>query len=231
MKKNTTRFIAVIPAFNEQDSIEDLVKKIKRYPFINKCIVVDDGSTDNTAKRAKKAGASLINTTFNIGTGRATHRGLNAIKRHNSSNIILLDADGQHDPKFIPHLISQMGDADLVIGSRYLSPTRSSTSWLRRMGTKIISVLILAKYRKRVFDPTSGYRVLNPKALSYFKNNYPYYFSEPEVVIEAIKNGMKIREVSIQMKPRLYGSSSINFMKAFRLMIYITKKILSDEDY
>ncbi len=224
------KITSVIPAYNEEFSIGYILRQLSKTKQITYCVVVNDGSTDKTASKAKRHGAIVISHDKNQGTGRATQTGLLYALQKKSSSTILLDADGQHDPVFLSNLLEALNDqTDIVIGSRYIKRTAHSTSFLRRMGTKIISFLIFFKYGKRIHDPTSGYRVLNTRALKHFASHYPHYFSEPEVVIEAIKQGMKIREVSIQMKPRLWGKSTINLPKAFQLMFYITQKILSDD--
>lgn len=221
--------VALIPAYNEEFSIADVVKKVKAHAFIKECIVVDDGSLDKTGEVARKAGAKILRPKMNVGTGKATHLGLQEVIKHDTERVILLDADGQHDPVYLPKLIQALdGETDLVIGSRYLTGKSKSTSFLRKIGTKIISIVIFLKYGQRIYDPTSGFRVLTKKALKQFTEQYPYTFSEPEVVIEAIKNGMKIKEVPIDMKPRIYGTSTIKITKAFQLMFYILRRIITD---
>jgi len=231
--KKLKKVSIIIPAYNEARTLPKVlagIKKTLEFRYDYRITVVNDGSNDQTGFLAKKPGTTVITNKTNIGTGRSTAVGLAHIIKQGASIVVLMDADGQHDPKHIPELIWTLDDdTDLVIASRYLKLTQTSTSLVRRMGTKIISLLIYFKYKKRIFDPTSGFRVMNRRVLKYLSRFYPTTFSEPEVVIELLKNDFKIKEISVEMKPRAHGKSSVVLGRAFYLMKYIVKKIIFDK--
>jgi len=219
----------VMPANNEAEVIGGLINSIKKIKLIKTIIVIDDGSTDNTAWVAKKAGAKVLRTHINMGSGPATLMGILEAQKCKCDFVITMDADGQHAPEYITNMIRQTtSDVNCVIASRYLKKTDHVTSFVRRCSTKIISLLIGFVYGKAISDPTSGFRIYNKEALKYLITKYPLVFSEPEIVIDFIKKRFKIKEISIQMKPRLYGSSKTNLKKAVFLMAYITKVITQD---
>ncbi len=222
-----TNIYAVIPAHNESLSIKSVVRATRS--AVDLCLVVDDGSLDKTAQSARRAGAKLIRLAGRTGTANATKVGLQYVIQNGADIVCLLDGDGQHDPRYIPILLTEIDKgADLVIGSRFIKPTRNSTSLFRRLGTRMISFLIWIVYKKRIYDPTSGFRAMNQRTLKYLVDRYPVIFPEPEVAIDLINHGFVIKEVSVEMRPRMYGKSSIGLVKAFYLMTYIIQKILYD---
>jgi glycosyltransferase involved in cell wall biosynthesis len=221
--------IVLIPSFNEERSIGDIVRRVLKNTRIKQCIVIDDHSTDKTAQTAIRAGATVLFNTDHQGTGQSIVTGLCFIKKKNIQTIVLMDADGQHDPGCISSLIHEIdAGADLVIGSRYCSKTTLSTSYVRQIGTKIISFLLLLFYKKQIYDPTSGFRAMNKRTLQYLCTNYPTIFSEPEIVICLIKKNFRIKEITVVMRHRKYGKSSISPFKAAWLMVYICWKIPFD---
>jgi glycosyltransferase involved in cell wall biosynthesis len=225
VKKKT---IVLIPAFNEESSIGDVIRTTLLHRGI-RCVVVDDGSTDHTALVARRAGAVVLRTQQNKGTGSAVRAGLFRAIKNNADAVVLMDADGQHDPRYVGALVSELSSpVDMVIGSRYISPTPNSTSFIRRAGTKLISLMFLFFLKKKIYDPTSGFRAMNKKTLLFLADRYPGVFPEPETIIRLIHNGFVIKEVPIGMKPRAHGSSSIRFCRAIFLTGYLAMILLSE---
>lgn len=220
-KKNIiNNVVAILPAFNESRSLPLLLINLQQY--VSNMLVVDDGSTDATGLVAKKAGANVLRMPENTGTGNATKQGLLYARRVHATAVCLLDADGQHDPKYISKMIHRLNaGADMVIGSRYIHDSQHATSWIRRSGTKTISLLIQIFFGRRIYDPTSGFRVMNQKTLRYIVDRYPTTFSEPEVVLDLIDQDFRVVEIPVQMKLRQFGTTSIHIGKAFYLMVYI----------
>ena len=211
---------AVIPAYNEKETIAAVVRAITR--SVRFCIVVDDGSIDGTGQLARQAGAQVIRLPKNLGTGKATQAGLRRTATLDVSSVVLLDADGQHNPRVIPKLARALSDdVDMVIGSRYLERSPFSTSVFRRFGTRFISFLFFAFWRMRIHDPTSGFRVFNRRVLRLFVRQYPSVFPEPESLLLLQKHGYVVKEIPIRMRKRRYGRSSIGFFKAVFLMVHI----------
>jgi len=218
--------VVIIPAYNEERSIGDIVRGALNTPNVTRCVVVNDGSTDHTEEMAHQSGAIVLQNIKNIGVGASVAIGLQYAVKRKADVAVLMDADGQHDPKHIQQLLQQAGSADLVIGSRYLSPTRTSTSLPRKIGTKFISFFFWACYGFRLYDTTSGFRVINKRTTAYLAQAYPKTFPEPEVILGLIHKGYSIKEVSVEMKPRKFGQSSISPTKALYLMIYIFSRII-----
>ena len=219
------RIAVIIPAYNEARSLHALLRQLHKDKKVQS-IVVDDGSSDQTSAAAKTWGAKVLRNKHNMGTGRSTAHVLQYIKTKKHESVVLMDADGQHDPKYIPLLLHELGkDADYVIASRYIQRSKNATSPLRRLGTKLISLWIALWYGVRVYDVTSGYRAFNKRTLQYLSHHYPTHFSEPEVILNLLENNFIIREIPCQMKPRMFGRSSISAPRAMELMLYIFGKI------
>jgi glycosyltransferase involved in cell wall biosynthesis len=135
--------IIIVPAYNEERSIGTLIEQVVKNHLVSLCVVVDDASTDRTADIAQKSGATVLRRSKRSGTGSAIKFGLQYAVENKADIVILMDADGQHDPKYINTLIKEIHSTkELVIGSRYIQPTTTSTSLFRQIGTKIISFLI-----------------------------------------------------------------------------------------
>lgn len=223
----TMKTIVLIPAYNEERSIDAVVRKTKKNRGITECVVVDDCSTDDTAAIAQKAGAHIIRKRRRGGTGDAIKTGLQYVAKHGADRVILMDADGQHDPGYLSTLMKMDGaNEDYIIASRYLRPGEQVTVFARRLGTKIIALMFRLLYGQYISDPTSGFRALNKKTMHYLADRFPVTFNEPETALLLIEGGFFIKEIPCQMKPRLYGSSSITSLKATYLMTYIFIKLL-----
>lgn len=211
----------LIPAYNEEKSLPILLRKI-RMGYRRHIVVIDDGSYDQTGLIANQYGARILRLKKNFGAGYATRIGLQNIRMRNSDIVILMDGDGQHDPMYVPKLVQAIRKgADLGIGSRYIKPTPATTSPLRIFGSYVISLWIWLWFGRRIHDPTSGYRAMSQKAYNILLQDYPTFFSEPEVVLRALQNGLVIKEISCVLRPRLYGKSSISLLKACALIVYI----------
>ncbi len=220
------KVLVIIPAYNEEHSLYALVKYIVNLKEIHECVVVDDCSIDKTSIVAKKAGATVIKNTINEGTASSIQKGLVYASKKNIDYVITIDADGQHNPKYIHNLINEIKIGfDYVIASRYLKRTDHVTTYIRRLGTKSISILLFLEFKQRITDPTSGFRIMNRKVISFLAHTYPMKFSEPEIILKLIKSNYKVTEIPCQMEKRRYGKSSISSMKALNLMLFITIKL------
>lgn len=211
----------IIPAYNESQSLPSLLGRLRRNHNIS-ILVIDDGSTDDTPLIIKKHRVALLRNTKNIGVGKSILRALRHVRKKSFRAIILMDADGQHDPSYIPKLLLEIRrGADVVIASRYIQQSPAVTSRIRQVGTSVISWWLRVWFRKNIRDPTSGFRALSPHAVQQLSNIYPKYFPEPAVVVEAVTHGLVMCEIPCAMKPRKYGTSSISLGKSIMLMIYI----------
>ena len=222
---NKKNILIVIPAYQEEESIQGIVEEIRSKDLQLPILIVDDGSADRTAQRAKEAGAFVVSLPFNIGVGGAVQTGFKFAVRRGFDIVVRLDADGQHDPSDIKDLIDALlnNGADLVIASRFLPPHLGyQSSFVRRIGIQFFSSLISAIIGLKVTDPTSGFRAYSKKTIELFAEDYPQDFPEPEEMVLARKNRAKILEVPVEMRARAAGRSSIRYLTTLYYMIKVT---------
>ncbi|KUK17006.1 glycosyltransferase family 2 protein [Thermococcus sibiricus] len=190
--------LIVIPAYNEELTIGSVVALAKKYGDV---LVVDDGSYDRTSEIAQKAGAVVIRHKVNMGKGAALKSGFEYALSQDYDIVITIDADGQHNPDEIPLLVDPIikGEADLVIGSRYLNGSKEKIPLYRRFGlwvlnksTKVVSGLEV--------DSQSGFRAMNRKALESINLKSEDYSVETDMVVKAKENGIRIKEVPISVR-------------------------------
>ncbi len=191
---------AIIPAFQAETTIQNVVSRCMN--FVDKVIVVDDGSTDNTALLAEKAGAQVITHERNKGKAEAIK---SALKR-SSGSTVMLDADLQHLPEEIPKLIEPIthGHADLVVGSRFLGNPRMMPAH-RKLTNKLSQLAVQLRTGQRITDVQSGFRAFNNKIRKLNLSRATRYEIETIMLYEAIKNKLKIVEVPITT---IYGKPS-----------------------
>lgn len=218
--------LVIIPAYNEEKSIKDVVNKI--YENTTNCdvVVVNDGSKDNTYIEAKKTKAIVIDLPNNLGIGGAVQTGYLYAYKNNYDIAIQVDADGQHDSKYINEMLEILknGQADMVIGSRFIEKTSYKQTFFRMLGINITSGIIKVLTGKKIHDTTSGFRAINRDIIESFANNYPYDYPEPCTNMEMILKGKNIVEIPVEMKQRETGVSSISPLKSVK---YMLKVILS----
>jgi len=183
--------IAIIPAFNEEETIYQVVKETKKY--VDKVIAVDDGSTDRTYEKAREAGADALKHIINMGKGFTLKTGFKAAQKYNPDHIILLDADGQHAPKDIPKLVEQLKGFDIALGVR----ETSGASAIFRFGNWFLNTLFFVLFRIKVTDTQSGFRAFNKKAVEAIKWKSNGYAVETEMLTQIKKHNLTYTEVSI----------------------------------
>ena len=224
MKKN----LIIIPAYNEEKNIENVIESaIKDAPFCD-LIVINDGSTDNTEEIVKKHGVGIISHPFNLGYGESLYSGYKYAYNKNYKNVISIDGDGQHNPTEIKELINYLNEkkTDMVIGSRYLEDNKYKTSYIRNIGSKLLSFTTSIILRKKITDTTSGFRILNKKTIE-FLLNHDYFTSGYfgiDVIILLTLNNFKIDEIPINVNERVHGKSMFTLLQTF---YYIYKTTLS----
>lgn len=208
-----TRQLAVVPAFNEADTIRTVVDRIHAARPDFDVLVVDDGSLDSTARIAESAGARVLRLPYNLGIGGAVQAGFLFARDHDYDYMVQVDGDGQHDPREIVRLqrvIDSNPSIDVVCGSRFLSPDMSFPSTIsRRTGIHVFAKLLSLLVRGRVSDPTSGFRLYNRRAISLFARDYPHDFPEVEAVLMLHHHRLTMRETPVQMFERGGGQSSL----------------------
>lgn len=225
MKHN---ILLIIPAYNEEDSIQKTIKQILKTSY--DYIVINDGSTDQTRQILETNNYNHVNLLANLGIGGAVQTGYKYALDNNYDIAIQFDADGQHDISYIDKLIEPIknNQADLVIGSCFIDKTSNDlrSSKIRRFGIHFLSNVIKLFSGKRIHDPTSGFRAANVKAITKFANNYPQEYPEPISNFEILKySNLRIKEVPVKMNKRTAGKSSIHSWKtlyaAFNVLLSI----------
>lgn len=219
--------LIIIPCFNEGDVIEEVVREVKSHLAGASILVVNDGSTDGSGDIAASV-AQVANHCANLGIGGAVGTGIRYAAREGFSYCVQVDGDGQHPADQVLILLEQarVTGAEIVIGSRFLSESRFRSSAGRRIGIKLISLVLRLLFGRVITDPTSGLRVFNRQAIQKFKNRYPLDFPEPISTAEALRERMKIHEVAVEMRPRVSGESSINGLKSAAYMVRVCSYIV-----
>ena len=193
-QQTKVRVLAGIAAYNEARYVGSIVLQARQY--VDEVIVVDDGSTDNTARVAELAGATVIRHTENRGKGAAIQSILAEAKKRNPDTLVLLDADAQHDPNEIPILIKPISKGfDLVIGSREAQDDK--TPRYRRIGRKVLLHSARLASKANISDSESGFRALSPKAINDLELKAHGFAIESEMITLAADKNLKITEVPI----------------------------------
>lgn len=219
------KLLIIIPAYNESENIirviEELKQTIPQYDYV----IINDGSADGTAAICRKQGYHLIDLPVNLGLTGAFQTGMRYAWEAGYEAAIQIDADGQHDPAYIPDMVRVMQEkeADMVIGSRFVSEKKPKT--LRMFGNTIIERAVRFTTRKRLADPTSGMRLYNRKLIR--EMAFEVNFSpEPDTVSYLLRCGIKVEEVQVHIRERIAGESYLNLAKSMKYMVQMCMNIL-----
>jgi len=222
--KPTKPNLAVIPAYNESETITSVVHSLlERTPSLD-VLVVDDGSTDDTGPLARAAGARVLRLPFNVGIGGAVQSGFTFALDNGYERMVQVDADGQHMPEEIVKLSTEMDEnpeLDIVCGSRFLTDQGYPAPISRRTGIHIFAFLLSRIVGQRVSDPTSGFRLYNRNGIALFARDYPHDYPEVEAVLMVHFHRLTMREVPVRMLERGGGRSSIRSGKSAYYMIKV----------
>lgn len=226
------KVLIVIPAYNEEENILNTCKKIKEFSEELEYVVINDGSKDNTLKILQENNLNHINLIKNLGIGGAVQTGYKYAYENNYDIAVQFDGDGQHDVNYVKKICEPLinGQADMCIGTRYLDKTSSKfqSTFMRRLGSSIISFFIKVCCHKKITDPTSGFRAVNKRVIEEFAKDYPKEYPEPESTVSLLVNGYKIKEVPVSMNERIGGTSSIRLWKSVDYMVKVVLAIVID---
>ena len=206
------RLLVVIPAWNEQESIADVVAEVRRTLPAADILVVNDGSTDLTSDVAAASGATVLDLPINLGVGGAMRAGYSYAFRRGYARAVQLDADGQHDPASVTVLLETLERerADIVIGARFAGVGGYTVRGPRRWSMRLLSVVLSRVARTHLTDTTSGFKVCGRSAIRLFASNYPaeYLGDTIESLVIASRAGLVVRQVGVGMRPRAGGRPS-----------------------
>jgi glycosyltransferase involved in cell wall biosynthesis len=219
------RVAVIIPAYNEEKTIAGVIRGVRGLGENYQVVVVNDSSRDGTRRNAEAEGAIVVELPVNLGIGGAVQTGFKYAFDHGFDACIQADGDGQHPPENIPILAERLfkGDLDIVVGSRFLG-SAYKVPFMRSFGIKVLSAFLRVTTGVAVRDTTSGFRAINRQVMDFFSRYYPQDYPEPESLLLAHLKGFRIGEVSVDMRQREFGISSIT---PFRAAYYMAKVVLA----
>lgn len=222
------RVIVLIPAYNEAANIVHTVDTLmKTCPDVD-YIVINDCSTDETLEICREHRLNYLTLPINLGIGGGMQAGYRYAAERGYDIAIQFDGDGQHNAEYIADLIAPIenGEADLVIGSRFINKEGFQTSRLRRIGIGMLRVMLRICGNVKVTDATSGFRAASKEVIHFFAHQYAQDYPEPESIMAARVSGFSVKEIPVVMNERTAGVSSISALKSVYYMIKVTLAIL-----
>lgn len=219
------RVLALIPAYNEQDSLAATVEELLSSNAGCDYLIVNDGSSDGTEAICRERGYRHVTHPTNLGLAAGFQTGVTYALSHGYDAVVQFDADGQHVASYIPKLIREMErtGADIVIGSRFVSERKSLSA--RMMGSRLLSALIWLTTGKRISDPTSGMRLYDRAMMREFARRFDFG-PEPDSVAYLMRHGAKVSEVQVEMRDREAGESYLNLRRSISYMARACTSIL-----
>ena len=220
------RVLVVVPAHNEEESLPRTLAEIRaKAPGVD-VLVVDDGSRDGTARAARTAGVPVVRHAVNLGVGGALQTGFRWAFEHGYDVGVQLDADGQHDPAYLPALLAPVleGRCDVSIGSRFVSSTGYRAPWTRRIGMLLFSGVVRLSLGRPITDTTSGFRAYNRAVMGVCQHDFPKDFPDAPLLIALARRGFRLDEVPVVMRERHAGQS---FYTLGKQLYYPYKNLLA----
>jgi glycosyltransferase involved in cell wall biosynthesis len=217
------RVLIIIPAHNEEAALPGVIADVRAHQPDADIVVVDDASTDNTARTAERLGARVLRLPLNLGIGGAVQTGFRFAREMRYAYALQVDGDGQHPAAAIGDLLERLRaeDADVAIGSRFISGAGFQSTFLRRVGIAMFRVLSRVTTGRTVTDSTSGFRAYNAAAIRFLADTYPSDYPEVEAGISLSHNGFRILEVPVEMRERQGGRSSITMGRSAYYMVKV----------
>ena len=207
--------------------VAQVVRGIRKHAPDFDVVVVDDGSTDGTFAEAAAEGVTVIRHPFNLGIGGAMQSGFKYAAANGYDAAAQVDGDGQHKPTYLHELAEALrtgGKADMVCGSRFRGNPGYKVPVGRRIGNLIFSVILSLIVRRRITDPTSGFRMTNRRGIELFARDYPHDYPEVEAILMLHAHRLRLHEVPVRMNARGFGRSSIDYPRS---AYYMAKVLLA----
>jgi glycosyltransferase involved in cell wall biosynthesis len=220
------KILVVIPVYNEERTIGDVVAKVKESVPEADVLVIDDHCSDNTAQVAREAGAKVTTLPLHLGYGVALQTGFKYALERCYDYVVQMDGDGQHEPRCINDLLAEVrsGATDVALGSRFLWDRSYKAQFSRRLGMMLFGFLTSLAIQQRITDPTSGFQALSRQVVEFHtSDDYPIDFPDADVLISLSLNGFRIKEVPVIMYQKA-GKSMHSGLKPF---YYVLKMLLS----
>lgn len=220
--------IVIIPAYNEEKSIEKTVEDIRQNAPEFDYVIVNDCSRDATLKVCMEKGMHVLNLPINLGIGGAVQTGYRYAYKNGYDFAVQFDGDGQHDARFLHEMRDYMIEhkLNMLIGSRFIEKEGFQSSGIRRFGIRYFSGLIRLLTGTRVTDPTSGMRMVDRDIIEIYAESYPKDYPEPESVVAILNMGKTVGEYPVVMRERTEGVSSISPLRSVYYMVKVTLAIL-----
>jgi glycosyltransferase involved in cell wall biosynthesis len=218
-----SRLMVLIPAFNEEGAIGDVVREVGTVLPGTPVLVVDDYSEDETVLRAREAGARVLPLPHHLGLGGCVQAGYRLAWELGFDYVIRVDGDGQHDPRDIPRILEalQKEGCEMVIGSRFVNGEGPHFGALRAAGIVFFRAVLRPILGKPVLDPTSGFVGVNRTALALFSRSFPLEYPEIEALVVLQRRRFRFVEVPCRMRPRQAGRSSITAIKSLYYIVHV----------
>lgn len=214
----------LIPAYNEAARIAEVIAGVRAVATDTPVLVVDDGSTDDTAARAEAAGARVVRHAVNRGYGAALLTGYRVALGEGAARVVQLDADGQHAAESIGVILAGLEEgADLVLGSRFLDARSYRPAPGRRLGIRLFSFLASRATDQAISDATTGFQGLSRRVLRFYvERGFPADYPDANVIIRVARAGYRVREVPVRMMVS-EGPASIH--RGWRPVLYVIKML------
>jgi glycosyltransferase involved in cell wall biosynthesis len=214
--------MVIIPCFNEEGAVGDVVADVQRVMPSVPILVIDDCSQDSTPLKARLAGAQVLSLPTHLGLGGCVQAGYKLAFELGYEYVIRVDGDGQHDAADIPRVWDALKDSgcQMVIGSRYLNGTEY-TNPVRRFGIILFRLILRPILGKQVHDPTSGFVGVSREALGVFSRSFPLEYPEIEALVVLKRKAFQFIEVPCKVRPRKAGRSSITALKSVYYIVHV----------
>lgn len=223
-------FLIVIPAFNEEENLEHVIQSLKQLDMPFDIVIINDGSKDRTEKKARELGVHTVSHPTNLGYMTALETGFKYAEKNNYPYVILFDGDGQHDPSYLRRIMEaiKLKEIDVVIGSRFLENSSMKIDLAKLIAVKFFRFIIYQITKKRITDPTSGFKAYKAKVYEQFTKQDNFHFDLPDsnFIIDILLQNLTIMEVPVNMYERKHGKSKIHY-KGLKPLIYIAQTLLS----
>lgn len=216
MPDTPLKLLVVVPALNEEQSVGAVVRDVRAAVPTADCVVIDDGSTDATAAVARASGAQVLSLPFNLGVGGAMRAGFRFARDNGHDVVVQVDADGQHDPRYIPELVAGLDRADVMIGARFAGIGDYGVRGPRRWAMRFLAWAVSRVARHPLTDVTSGFKATGPRGVRLFAHTYPaeYLGDTVEALVIGARAGLRLDQLPVEMRPRQAGEPSHRPVKA-----------------